>query len=55
MHEAAEKEASRKARAEAVRQVKEASKRKAEKALAGWPKRRSERLQHRDRNVLGGY
>jgi uncharacterized protein YdaU (DUF1376 family) len=47
LKEAAEKEARKKASAEAARQVQEARKRKAEEAFAGWPKRRSERLQSR--------
>ncbi len=54
IQEAAKKEASRKARAEAARQAKEAHKRKAEEALAGRPKRCSERIQHRVRNASGG-
>jgi hypothetical protein len=47
LQEATENEASRKARAEAARQAKKARKRKAEIALAGRPKKGSERLQHR--------
>jgi hypothetical protein len=47
LKEAAKKEARKKARAEAARQVQEARKRKAEEALAGRPKRRSERLHSR--------
>ncbi len=47
MKEAAEKEARKKARAEVARQAHEARKRKAEEALTGRPKRRSERLQSR--------
>ncbi len=47
LKEAAEKEARKKARAEAARHAQEARKRKAEEAFAGWPKRRSERLQSR--------
>ncbi len=45
--EATEKEARKKARAEAARQVQKARKRKAEEALAGRPKRHSKRLQGR--------
>jgi biopolymer transport protein ExbB/TolQ len=47
LQEAAKKEARKKARAEAARQAQEARKRKAKEALAGRPKRRSERLQSR--------
>ncbi len=47
MKEAAEKEARKKARAETAHQAQEARKRKAEEALAGRPKWRSERLQSR--------
>ncbi len=54
LQEAAKKEASRKARTEAARQAKEACKCKAEEALAGKPKRRSERLQHRVEIASGG-
>ncbi len=54
LQEAADKEASRKARAKTARQVKEAHKRKAEEALAGRPKRRSEHLQQRVGNASGG-
>ncbi len=45
LKKAAEKEARKKARAEAARQAQEARKRKAKEALAGRPKRCSERLQ----------
>jgi hypothetical protein len=47
LQEAAKKEARKKARAEAAHKAQEARKRKAEEALAGWPKRRSKRLQSR--------
>ncbi len=50
MQEAAEIEARKKAWAEPVRQVQGTCKKKAEKALMGWPKRRSERLQSRIEN-----
>jgi hypothetical protein len=42
LQEAAQREASWKARAEAARQVKEARKRKTDEAVTGRPKRRSE-------------
>jgi hypothetical protein len=44
LREAAEKEAARKARADAAREAKELRKRGTEEALAGIPKGRSERL-----------
>jgi hypothetical protein len=47
-----EKEARKKARAEAACQAQEARKRKAEEALVGCPKRRSERLQSRSGSEL---
>jgi hypothetical protein len=47
LQEAAEKQARKKARAEAAREAHEARKRKAEEAIGGMPKRRSERLQRR--------
>jgi septal ring factor EnvC (AmiA/AmiB activator) len=50
LHEAAKKEARKKARAEAARQAQEARKRKAEEALAGRPQRYSERLWSRIRS-----
>ncbi len=54
LQEVALKEACKKARAEAAQQAKEARKQKSEEALAGRPKRCSERLQHRVGYASGG-